>query len=194
MKIKHLVSALVFSLIVSTGCTGPSSESKAEDRLVANQVLELESGTVHYSYMLPKDYDEEQTYPLMITMPGYDRMWLSEDSKEANLDWDGFTCWANLNEDMIVVSAQLTDWGETSALQAIDLMEYFIEHFPVNTRRIYANGYSVGGETMSRAVSMRPDLYAAYLHGASQWDGTFDSIAQNRVAVYIYMAQSDGCV
>lgn len=86
MKIKHLVSALVFSLIVSTGCTGLSSESKAEDRLVANQVLELESGTVHYSYMLPKDYDEEQTYPLMITMPGYDRMWLSEDSKGANLD------------------------------------------------------------------------------------------------------------
>nr|WP_242860643.1 prolyl oligopeptidase family serine peptidase [Clostridium sp. KNHs205] len=28
--------------------------------------------------------------------------------------------------------------------------------------RVYAAGYSAGGETMSCAVSMRPDLYAHY--------------------------------
>lgn len=44
---------------------------------------------------------------------------------------------------------------------------------------------------MSQAVSMRPDLYAAYLHGASQWDGDYQSIAQNDVAVYIFMAEND---
>lgn len=44
---------------------------------------------------------------------------------------------------------------------------------------------------MSCAVSMRPDLYAAYLHGASQWDGTYAPIADNRVAVYICMAEND---
>ena len=42
---------------------------------------------------------------------------------------------------------------------------------------------------MSKAVAMRPDLYAAYLHGASQWDGTYDPIAENGVAVYIFMAE-----
>lgn len=30
---------------------------------------------------------------------------------------------------MIVVSAQLTDWGNTSVRQAIELTEYFIENF-----------------------------------------------------------------
>ena len=44
---------------------------------------------------------------------------------------------------------------------------------------------------MSQAVSMRPDLYAAYLHGASQWDGIFEPIAENGVAVYIFMAEND---
>ena len=44
---------------------------------------------------------------------------------------------------------------------------------------------------MSQAVSMRPDLYAAYLHGASQWDGDYQPIAQNDVAVYIFMAEND---
>ena len=67
----------------------------------------------------------------------------------------------------------------------------FINHFAVDIARIYAAGYSAGGETMSRAVAMRPDLYAAYLHGASQWDGGFAPIAENGVAVYIYMAQGD---
>ena len=38
---------------------------------------------------------------------------------------------------------------------------------------------------------MRPDLYAAYLHGASRWDGDYAPIAENGVAVYIYMAEGD---
>ena len=92
---------------------------------------------------------------------------------------------------MIVVSAQFTDWHETSARQAIELTEYFIENFPVDSKRVYAAGYSAGGETMSQAVSMRPDLYAAYLHGASQWDGAYEPIVQNDVAVYIFMAEND---
>lgn len=44
---------------------------------------------------------------------------------------------------------------------------------------------------MSQAVPMRPDLYAAYLHGASQWDGKYAPIAENGVAVYVFMAEND---
>lgn len=118
-------------------------------------------------------------------------MWFGEDSSGSNLEWYGFRAWTELSEDVIVVSAQLTDWHETSARQAIELTEYFIANFSVDKSRVYAAGYSAGGETMSQAVSMRPDLYAAYLHGASQWDGIYEPIAQNDVAVYIFMAEND---
>ena len=104
--------------------------------------------------------------PLMMVMPGYDMMWFGGESSGSNLDWDGFLCWTQLQEDMIVVSAQLTDWHDTSAWQAIELTEYFLANFSVDVSRVYAAGYSAGGETMSQAVPMRPDLYAAYLHGA----------------------------
>lgn len=127
----------------------------------------------------------------MVTMPGYGMMWFGEDSSGSNLDWNGFQVWGEQDEDMIVVSAQLTDWGETSARQAIELTEYFLEHFAVDPQRVYAAGYSAGGETMSQAVSMRPDLYAAYLHGASQWDGSYAPVAEHQVAVYIFMAEND---
>lgn len=159
--------------------------------LVREQTLDSTEGLIHYSYYLPDDYDPTRKYPMMVVMPGYNMMWFGESSSGSNLDWTGFTSWTNLGQDMIVVSAQLTDWGDTSARQAIALTEYFINHFAVDTARIYAAGYSAGGETMSRAVAMRPDLYAAYLHGASQWDGGFAPIAENGVAVYIYMAQGD---
>lgn len=159
--------------------------------LIAEQILNGNEGEIHYSYYLPEDYDEKKTYPLMMSMPGYDMMWFGEDSSGSNLEWSGFQVWTELSEDMIVVSAQLTDWHETSARQAIELTEYFIDNFSVDPTRVYAAGYSAGGETMSQAVAMRPDLYAAYLHGASQWDGTYEPIAQNDVAVYIFMAEND---
>ena len=159
--------------------------------LVAEQILTGADGDIHYSYYLPEDFDESKKYPMMVVMPGYDMMWFGEDSSGSNLNWSGFLAWTELDEDMIVVSAQLTDWREKSARQAIELTEYFLDNFPVDVNRGYAAGYSAGGETMSQAVSMRPDLYAAYLHGASQWDGTFEPIAENGVAVYIFMAEND---
>ena len=159
--------------------------------VIAEQVLDGNDGEIHYSYYLPEDYDESKTYPLVMTMPGYNMMWFDEDSSGSNLEWNGFRVWTELPEDMIVVSAQLTDWHETSARQAVELTEYFIENFSVDRARIYATGYSAGGETMAQAGSLRPDLYAAYLHGASQWDGTYEEIAQNDVAVYIFMAEND---
>ena len=79
--------------------------------LVSGQVLEGAEGPIHYSYILPEGYDGKTDYPLVVTMPGYDRMWFGEDSAGSNLDWNGFLAWTRLEEPMIVVSAQLTDWG-----------------------------------------------------------------------------------
>ena len=38
---------------------------------------------------------------------------------------------------------------------------------------------------------MRPELFAAYLHSATQWDGGYTSVAKYRVPIYICMAQND---
>lgn len=175
----------------NTENTALESETPVKTGLFAEQLLPDEEGEIHYSYYLPESYDGHRSFPMVVVMPGYDMMWFGEDSSGSNLNWRGFTAWTQLDTEMIVVSAQLTDWQEKSARQAIRLTEYFVKNFAVDTSRIYAAGYSAGGETMSRAVSMRPDLYAAYLHGASQWDGDYDSIAENGVAVYIYMAEGD---
>ncbi|MDO4380307.1 MAG: prolyl oligopeptidase family serine peptidase [Clostridia bacterium] len=182
-----------FSNVETSQVTEVSSNisSSVKTGLISEQILHGETGDIHYSYYLPESYSESRKYPMMTVMPGYDMMWFGDSSSGSNLNWSGFLSWTKLDTEMIVVSAQLTDWNETSAKQAIELTEYFIKNFSVDTERVYAAGYSAGGETMSRAVSMRPDLYAAYLHGASQWDGDYAPIAENGVAVYIYMADGD---
>lgn len=184
-------SESVNETVPTISATENKDDLSAGSTLVAEQILTGTDGDIHFSYYLPEDFDESKKYPMMVVMPGYDMMWFGEDSSGSNLNWNGFLAWADLDEDMIVVSAQLTDWREKSARQAIELTEYFLDSFPVDVNRVYAAGYSAGGETMSQAVSMRPDLYAAYLHGASQWDGTFEPIAENGVAVYIFMAEND---
>lgn len=154
-------------------------------------MLEGEDGPIHYSYYLPEGYDPESSYPMMVAMPGYGEMWFGEDTEGNNLCWNGATVWTERDEDMIVVSAQLTDWHTKSARQSIELTEYMIETFAVDESRVYAAGYSAGGETMSQAVALRPDLYAAYIHGASQWDGEYAPLAKEGVAVYIFMGEND---
>lgn len=167
------------------------SNPEIKTGLIGEQILEGETGEIHYSYILPEGYDGSRSYPMMVVMPGYDMMWFGEDPSGSNLSWKGFRVWGEQEEKMIVVSAQLTDWGETSAQQAIELTEYFLQNFAVDPERVYTAGYSAGGETMSQAVSMRPDLYAAYLHGASQWDGSYAPVAEQQVAVCIFMAEND---
>ena len=173
-------------------------ESALQTGIIPEQVLEGETGEIHYSYYLPEGYGPSGNYPLVMAMPGYDMMWFGEDSSGSNLDWPGFLHWTQRPEDMIVVSAQLTDWGETSARQAVELTTAIVDgdgrvvalaSTPRNIRPQETALYDE--ETMSRAVAMRPDLYAAYLHGASQWDGDFTPVAENGVAVYIFMAEND---
>ena len=120
--------------------------------LQQSKVLEGETGMILYSYYLPEGYDPNGAYPLVMAMPGYDMMWFGEDSSGSNLDWPGFLRWTQLPEDMIVVSAQLTDWGETSARQAVELTEYFIQHYavpawglPVGWGLLFRSGKRGGG-------------------------------------------------
>ena len=88
-----------------------NSEAAAETPgLHAEQLLPDEDGTIHYSYYLPESYDGTRTYPMMVVMPGYDMMWFGEDSSGSNINWSGFQAWTKLDTEMIVVSAQLTDW------------------------------------------------------------------------------------
>ena len=92
---------------------------------------------------------------------------------------------------MIVVAPHLSDWGETSANQTIELTEYFLNNYSIDRTRVFVSGYSGGGETMSIAVSKRPDLFSAYLQVSSKWDGEYESVANARLPIYFAIGRND---
>lgn len=93
--------------------------------------------------------------------------------------------------DMIIAAPQLEDWGETSADQTIALAEYFLANYNIDESRVYAEGYSGGGETMSQVMGKRPELFTAYLQCSSRWDGAYEPVVESRTPVYIVVGESD---
>ena len=71
------------------------------------------------------------------------------------------------------------------------LVEYFIGNYNIDESRVYANGYSGGGETLSLVMDRRPDLFAAILHVSSVWDGDIANVAENKVPVYFFIGEND---
>ncbi len=154
-----------------------------------NVLHDPQEGDIHYNVYIPDSYDGSEPYAVFFTLPGYEGLYFQ--GLGANLQEDfGFVA-QDYNDKMIVVAPQLSDWGETSARQTISLVEYFLEHYNIDPDHIYANGYSGGGETMSRVLGMRPDLFTAYLHCSSQWDGAYEPVVQSRTPVYLVVGAED---
>ena len=148
-----------------------------------------EYGEIHYSSYIPESYDGTKPYALFITLPGYEGLYFQ--GVGANMVEDFGVEAIKYNSEMIVLSTQLSDWGETSANQAIALTEYFIDHYNIDKRKVYLHGYSGGGETGSLVMGMRPELYTAFLMTSSQWDGDLEVLANAKTPVYLATGEND---
>ena len=155
-----------------------------------NNVLHAPEGDIHYHIYIPDSYDGSEAYALFLTLPGYEGLYFQ--GMGQNLYSENFAFEAlNYNDKMIVAAPQLSDWGETSAEQTIALTEYLLDAYNIDPDRVYAEGYSGGGETMSRVMGLRPDLFTAYLQCSSQWDGAYGPVVEARVPVYFVIGESD---
>lgn len=155
-----------------------------------DNVLHAPEGDIHYHLYVPDSYDGSEAYALFLTLPGYEGLYFQ--GMGQNLYNENFAFEAlNYNDKMIVAAPQLSDWGETSAEQTIALTEYLLDAYNIDREQVYAEGYSGGGETMSRVMGLRPDLFTAYLQCSSQWDGAYEPAVEARVPVYFVIGESD---
>lgn len=158
---------------------------------VIDNVLHSESnGDIHYNVYIPESYDGSRPYALYFTLPGYEGLYFQGVAQNLKSEAFGFEA-QKYNDEMIIVAPQLSDWGETSADQTIELVEYFLKNYTIDHDKVYANGYSGGGETMSLVLGKRPELFTAYLHCSSQWDGDLEVLANSKTSVYLAVGQND---
>ena len=174
------------------GQTDSVTEGTEEYRgFILDNVLHSESeGEIHYNLYVPESYDGSEPYALFFILPGYEGLYFQGVGVNLYSEDFGFTAREYI-PDMIIVAPQLEDWGETSADQTIALAEYFLANYNIDESRVYAEGYSGGGETMSQVMGKRPELFTAYLQCSSQWDGAYEPVVESRTPVYIVVGESD---
>lgn len=164
--------------------------SKYRDFVLDNVLHSETEGDIHYNVYIPEDYDGTESYALFMTLPGYQGLYFQGVGQNVMTEEFGFMAREYIPK-MIIVAPQLNDWQDTSARQTIALTEYFLDTYNIDRSRVYAEGYSGGGETMSRVMGMRPDLYTAYLQCSSQWDGNYTEVVKARVPVYFAIGEKD---
>lgn len=149
-----------------------------------------DDGDIHFHIHIPDSYDSSTPVALFLTLPGYQGLYFQGVGKNLYTEDFGFEA-QRYDDRMIIVAPQLSDWGETSARQAIALTEYLLDAYAIDATRVFAEGYSGGGETMSRVMGMRPDLFSAYLHCSSRWDGDIPTLIESETPVYLVVGHDD---
>lgn len=146
-----------------------------------DNVLHAPEGAIHYHIYVPDGYDGSEPYALFLTLPGYEGLYFQ--GMGQNLYSEDFTFEAlNYNDCMIVAALQLSDWGETSAEQTIALTEYLLGHYNIDQERVYAEGYSGGGETMSQVIGIAMLVWFVFHH---IWNRAwYKSIGRGRPSPY----------
>lgn len=158
--------------------------------VIDNVFHSVSEGDIHYNVYIPESYDGSECYALYFTLPGYEGLYFQGVAANIQSEEFGFEA-QKYNDKMIIVAPQLSDWGETSANQTIALVEYFLEAYNIDQSKVYGNGFSGGGETMSQVMGKRPDLFTAYLQVSSQWDGEYEFVVEQRLPVYFAIGRSD---
>ncbi len=157
-----------------------------------DNVLCFQDGTddLHFNLYIPPTYTGYEEYALYIALPGYGGFYFQGVGE--NLMTEGLATEGKYyNDKMIIAAPQPEDWEEMSMLQTIGLTEYMLENFCIDRNKVYIAGYSSGGETLSLAVSARPDLYTAALILSSWWDGDLKPVADAHIPVYFAQGIDD---
>lgn len=158
--------------------------------LVDNVYHSEKNGDIHYNVYFPDSYDGKKKMALYITLPGYQGLYFQGVAENLKTEDFGFEA-MKYNPDMVILAPQLSDWGETSANQTIALVEYFLSHYEIDSSKVYINGYSGGGETLSLVLGKRPELFTRALMCSSQWDGKYEPVVQTKTPVYFVIGESD---
>ena len=109
-------------------------------------------GTV-YAY-LPQILKDGESYPLVIALN------CTTGDPQGEVTGNGWDTIA-AEENIIVVAPTYNDyatWSETGYIKTV--IDDAIERYPINTRRIYATGFSNGGALSGALASVYPDLLA----------------------------------
>lgn len=132
-----------------------------------------------YNLYVPKHYDPSKSYPLVLFM--HDAGVVSNNPTETLTQGLGAVIWASdrdqVKHESFVLAPQynavMTDDNSNVSVDmdiTVDLIKQLMTHYSIDANRLYNTGQSMGGMTSIAMDIKYPDLFAASLLVACQWD------------------------
>jgi len=137
--------------------------------------------TLMYNLYIPKDYNSSRMYPLVLFM--HDAGVVSNNPISTLTQGLGAVIWATPTEqakhECFVLAPQYNtvivgDDSQTTEQMdiTVDLVKDLEKQYSIDANRIYNTGQSMGGMTSIAMDIKYPDMFAASLLVACQWDAT----------------------
>ena len=134
-----------------------------------------------YNLFIPKNYDPKKKYPLVVFM--HDAGAVADVPNYTLIQGNGATSWASAEaqakNECFVLAPQfdcvIADDSSVTTEDmdvAVDLIKELPKEYSIDTNRIYNTGQSMGGMTSIAMNIKYPEVFAASLLVACQWDST----------------------
>lgn len=164
-------------------------KTKSKGFIIDNVLHSEKQGDIHFTSYYPDKYNETHEYAIYFALPGWEGLYFQGvgSNMYESLPFEA----QKYNEKMIIISPQLDDWGEKSANDTIELVEYFLDNYNIDKSKIYISGLSGGGETLSLVLEKRPELFTSALYVSSQWDGKYDKLIEEKTPLYMVIGEND---
>jgi len=120
----------------------------------ATFISKIDHSCQYYALLPPKDYDPRKLYSLILTLHG------------AGVDASGLVdCFSPKDWAFVVAPTNRQrygfDWQDWGRLDALEVLDFVKQSFPIDTTRVYLTGHSMGGHGTWHIALAHPDLFAA---------------------------------
>jgi predicted peptidase len=152
-----------------------------------------------YNLYIPKDYDANKSYPLVLFI--HDAGVVSTDPRTTLIQGLGGVIWATSSEqakhESFVLAPQysyaiVNDNSEaTRDLDVtVDLVKALVSQYNIDKNRVYTTGQSMGCMVSIEMLIRYPDLFAAALLVAGQWDAERMSVL-TKANMWVIVSEGD---
>lgn len=153
--------------------------------------------TLEYSLYIPADYDESETYPMVMFIP--DASGSGKSAADLVAQYYGAAVWASDEEQekhpsfVLVPAFSETvvddNWNTSDQIEtAVKLIGSLEEEYSIDENRLYTTGQSMGCMTSLYLNSKYPDLFKASLYVSGQWDISVLDKLENQTFFYVTSA------
>lgn len=155
--------------------------------------------TLKYNLYIPQNYDANKEYPLVLFI--HDAGVVSPDPRVTLTQGLGAVIWAMPSEqakhECFVLAPQYStvivndDSEATQHLDVtVDLVNAVVRQYNIDKNRLYTTGQSMGCMASIEMLIRYPDLFAAALLVAGQWDATRMSVL-TKAKMWIVVSEGD---